>query len=116
MYPYLSLASLAIFSSSDIGAVTSKATVSAPASLRSAIRAVLRALAMTLWPRARASRAIYFPKPELAAVMNHIGVLFDIVGVRKVKCMCVAGLVSVVNQRKKSFSTIGVEIGLWLEG
>lgn len=59
--------------------MTSRATVSAPASLRSAILAVLRALAMTLWPRERASKAMYLPKPELEAVMNHTGVL-DIMG------------------------------------
>lgn len=53
--------------------MTSRATVSAPASARSAILEVLRALAMTLWPRDRASSAMYLPKPDEAAVMNQTG-------------------------------------------
>ena len=78
-------APLATFLISSRGDVTSRATVSAPASARSAILEVLRALAMTLWPRDRASRAMYLPKPDEAAVMNQTGprdiVMFKMDGV-----------------------------------
>jgi hypothetical protein len=43
------------------------------------MREVLRALAMTLWPRERASSAMNLPKPLEAAVMNHTGVWEDMV-------------------------------------
>lgn len=58
----------------EFGAVTSRVTVSAPLAARSAILEVFRALAMTLWPRERASRAMYFSKPDEAAEMNQTGV------------------------------------------
>ena len=79
MYPYLLFAAFATFSISGSGDVTSNAMVSAPFSFKSSIRDVLRALAMTLWPRERASSAMYLPKPLEAAVMNHTGVWVDIV-------------------------------------
>jgi hypothetical protein len=37
------------------------------------MRDVLRAVAMTVWPRFKASRAISCPKPPEAAVMNQTG-------------------------------------------
>lgn len=61
------------------GEITSRVTMSAPFSARSAMLEVLRALAMTLWPRDRASRAMYFPNPEEAPVMNQTGVREPIV-------------------------------------
>lgn len=62
------------------GDVTSRATVEAPADARSAIREVERAEAMTRCPRERASRAMWCPKPEEAAVMNQTGVWVDMMG------------------------------------
>jgi len=79
MYPYLSFASFATFWSSGKGDVTSRTRVSAPCAFTSWMRERLRALAMTLCPRARASRAMDLPKPLEAAVMNHTGVWVAIV-------------------------------------
>jgi hypothetical protein len=63
-------ASSALFFISGKGVVTSQAMMSAPAFLRSDNLAGLRAVAMALSPRSKASLARAAPKPELHPVMN----------------------------------------------
>ena len=70
MRPWSLNASSAFFWNSGKEAVTSNAKVSAPSVLRSESLEGLRAVAMTLSPRLRASRVSAAPKPELQPVMN----------------------------------------------
>lgn len=83
------------------GDVTSREAVSAPAEERLDRREGERALAITMWPRERAWRAMCLPKPDAAPVMNHTGGeegdVEDIVcgglgWIRKLRCVFMAWL------------------------
>ena len=68
----MAMASLALASRTDCGAVTSSSKMDAPASLRCWILDRLRAVAMTRSPRARICLTKSSPKPEEVPVMNQV--------------------------------------------